>query len=242
MKRSLIYLAFFLFYGHFAFPQNTFQELINAGNQNIRIRDFKAAISNFNQALNVQPNDTSALSGIIKACLLSSNLNDAEKYITDAISAHPQNPEFVLRKGILNNMNSLFEAAIDDFNLALSYNPTGSTLIQVYLNRATSEVKLENYEKAIADYNLALELSPRNPNIYNFRGFANYKMGNFNEAISDYTKTLDLDLNNASAFYNRGMAYLKINDRSKACIDFHKSCNMKFINACKMIMSECSFK
>jgi len=229
-------------YTQVSFSQPNAQELILSGKQNIKSKNYKLAIADFEKVLIVQPTDTAALGGIIKACLLSEDLKGAETYINTATSNYPDNSEYILRKGILNNIKGEFESAIKDFDNALTLNPTGNLLVQIYLNRASSYIRLENYENAIKDYSTAIDLSPRNPNFYNQRGFAYYRTGNFSEAISDFTKTLDLDPQNASAFYNRGMAYLKSNDKSRSCYDFHKACNLKYINACKMIMAECAPK
>lgn len=224
------------------FAQSGFQGYIDSGNKNIKSRDYKSAISDFENALKVQPTDTAALDGMIKACILSDDLKEAQKHIDNAIKEYPQNPEYIFRRGILNNRKGQFETAIEDFNKAISMNPSNSLLVQIYLNLGAAELKLETFDVALADYNKALEISPRNPSIYNFRGYANYKMGNFVDAINDYNNAIDLDPNNAPSYYNRGMTYLKTSEKSKACMDFHKACSLGNINACKMIMAECTTK
>ncbi len=242
MKRPILYFLCYLSFVQVTLAQTNSQELTNSGMQNLKSKNYKAAIADFEKVLKEQPGDTSALSGIIKAYLLSEDLKNAETYIIIASDKYPSTPEYILRKGILNNMKGEFDRAIENFDQALSNNPSGLLLVQIYLNRASSYIRLENYGKAVTDYNTAIDLSPRNPNIYNLRGFAHYKMGNFAEAISDFTNTLDLDPKNASAFYNRGMARLKSNDRPKSCFDFHKACTLGYINACKMVMAECASK
>ena len=96
------------------------------------------------------------------------------------------------------------------------------------------------YEKAIADYNQVIELDPRNANAYNYRGLVNYRLNYFIDAVNDYNNSIDLEPNVASTYYNRGMSYLKLNEKYKACVDFHKACQLKYVNACKMIVIECS--
>jgi tetratricopeptide (TPR) repeat protein len=242
MKKILVNLALTLLITQGVIAQTNFQGFIDSGNQNLKNRNFKGAITDFSSALKVQPSDTAALGGIIKACLLSNDLKEAQKHIDNAIKTYPESTEFMFRRGILNNKKGQYDKAVEDFTKALSMNASTTLQVQIYLNIGASQLKLEDYNSALENYNKALALSPRNPSIYNYRGYANYKLNNYIDAINDYNNALDLDPNNAASYYNRGMAYLKSSDKSKACIDFHKSCSLGNMNACKMIMTECTTK
>ena len=74
------------------------------GKQKLRERELGEAIALFNQALNENPRDTAALSGIIRAHLLNENTKEAQRHIENAIKLFPNNPEFYLRRGIMNNL------------------------------------------------------------------------------------------------------------------------------------------
>jgi len=242
MKKTFIYLFLTLIIAQGLFAQSSFQGFIDSGNLNLKNRKFKDAINDFGNALKEQPTDTAALGGMIKACLLSDDLKEAQKNIDFAIKSFPENAEYVFRRGILNNKKGQFDKASDDFTQALSMNSTDNLKIQIYLNLGATQLKQETFDLALESYKKALELSPRNTSIYNYKGYANYKLGFFADAINDYNNAIDLDPNNASSYYNRGMAYLKSSQKSKACLDFHKSCQLQNINGCKMIMTECTSK
>jgi tetratricopeptide (TPR) repeat protein len=242
MKITIINLFLSLIIIQGVTAQAGFQGLIDSGNENLKNKNYKNAITNFGSALKEQPSDTAALGGMIKACLLSNDLKEAQKHIDNAIKSYPNNAEFIFRRGILNNKKGDFFKANDDFTSAISMSPSNNLLVQIYLNLGATQLKLEKYDAALEDYDKGLLLSPRNPSIYNYRGYANYKLGNFAEAIKDYNNAIDLDPNNSASYYNRGMALLKSADKSKACLDFHQSCKLGNINACKMIMTECKSK
>jgi len=242
MKKLFIYLTFTLIITQGLFAQSNFQEYIDSGNQNLKSRNFKDAVNDFSKALKEQPTDTAAIGGMIKACLLAEDLKEAQKHIDNAIKSNPDNAEFIFRRGILYNKKGQFDKAGDDFAKSLALATTNSLKVQIYLNLGATQLKLETFEPALESYKKALELSPRNPSIYNYKGYANYKLGFFTDAINDYNNAIDLDPNNAASYYNRGMAYFKSSEKSKACLDFHKSCQLGNINACKMIMSECTSK
>ncbi len=208
------------------FSQTYFQGYIDSGNQNLKNRNFKDATLDFSKALKDQPNDTAALGGMIKVCLLNDDLKEAQKHIDNAIKVYPENAIFLFRRGILNNKKGQFDKATEDFTKALSMDVSDILKTQIYLNLGATQLKLETYDLALENYKKALELSPRNPSIYNYRGYANYKLGNFADAINDYNNAIDLDPNNAASYYNRGMAFFKLSEKSKACMDFHKSCSL----------------
>lgn len=242
MKRTLIYLVLTLTITQGILAQSSFQGFIDSGNTNLKNRNFKDAITDFSKALKEQPTDTAAIGGMIKACLLGDDLKEAQRQIDNAMKTYPDNAEYLFRRGILNNKKGEFDKAVEDFTKALSMNASNNIKVQIYLNLGASQLKLEAYDLALDNYKKALELSPRNPSIYNFKGYANYKLNFYADAINDYNNAIDLDPNNATSYYNRGMAYLKSSEKSKACIDFHKSCQLSNNNACKMIMMECTSK
>ncbi|MDD3568862.1 MAG: tetratricopeptide repeat protein, partial [Bacteroidales bacterium] len=162
------------------------------GMQKLEARELPEAIKLFEQALKQNSKDEAALSGIIRAHLLSENLRDAQKYIDNALKEFPSNPEFHMRRGILNNMRGQYRRAIEDFNNALGLSGE-SVDIQIYINRGVAHMQDENYGDAIADFTDALKINPRHASSLNYRAFANYQMQNFAESISDYNKVIDLN-------------------------------------------------
>jgi tetratricopeptide (TPR) repeat protein len=213
--------------------------LLAMGLEKLEARELNEAIDYFNQVLREDPADIGALSGIIKAHLLAENLKDAQRFIDNAIKAHPNNPEFYLSRGILNNLKEQYRRAIDDFNKALEFS-TDNIDIQIYINRGVANMQDNNFPAAIDDFTEALMINPRSSTSLNYRAFASYRLGNFIESIEDYNKAIDLNPESAMSYYNRGMAHLRAGDKIKACSDFHQSCSRGNVNACRMIMSECS--
>lgn len=213
--------------------------LLATGYEKLDSREYNQAIDYFSQVLRDDPNDSEALSGIIRAYLLSENLKEAQKYIDNAIKAHPQEPDFQLRRGILNNLKGQYRRAIDDFTKALELS-SDNIDIQIFINRGVANMQDNNFPAAIDDFTEALNINPRSATALNYRAFVSYQMGSFIESIEDYNKAIDLNPESAMSYYNRGMAHLRSGDKIKACADFHQSCSRGNIQACKMIMSECS--
>ena len=215
--------------------------LIASGYQNLETKNFSAAINDFSQVLRENPRDTAALSGVIRAYILTENFKEAQRYIDIAIRDYPNNPEFYMRRGILNNLRGQPRKAIADFDKALEVG-SGQIAVSVYINRGAAHLKDENFNSAIDDFTEALNINPRSISALNYRAFISYRQGNFSDAIEDYDKSLDLDPENAMGYYNRGMAHLRSGNKAKACADFHASCSRGNMNACRMIMAECGGK
>ncbi len=239
LHRISIILTIVLIFGQYPLALAQNDNSLVLGFQKLEEREYKDAIDLFTQVLDSEPSDTAALSGIIRASLLSNNLRSAQKYIDNAIRLHPNNPEFLLREGILNNLKGDYDKAIISFRKGITLSKS-SVNIQFFINRGVSHMQLEKYEDAAQDFTDALEINPRNASALNYRAFSNYRLGLFEESIADYNQSIDLNPENAAAFYNRGMAYLRFGDKQKACPDFHKACSMGNKNACRMIMTECT--
>lgn len=212
---------------------------IDEANKKLSAREYKEAVKLFEQILDEDSANEEALSGIIRAQLLSENLRDAQKYINTAIEKYPKQPEFYLRKGILNNMKGQYLAAIDDFNVGFQLSGSQPD-IQLYVNRGVAYMQNEDYENAIADFTDGLKINPRHLSTLKYRAFANYRLAYYTESIEDYDKVIALNPESTSGYYNRGMAHLRSGNRGKACSDFHEACSKGNINACKMIVTQCS--
>ncbi len=219
--------------------QTSFNELVSSANLNLKERNYKAAADQFKKALEIQPDDTFALQGVIKCYTLSEDYKNAQRYADIALGKFPTYPEFHLLQGIIYNLKGNHEEAISAFSHALELKPSNRTSVQILMNRASAEIRLDNFTDALADYNAAMELDPRNTSIYTYRGLVNFRLGFYIDAVNDYTNAIDLEPNSALTYYNRGMTYLKLSEKQKACADFHMACKLGDMNACKMILTEC---
>lgn len=214
-------------------------ELISSGNQYIKLKNYEAAVTDFGKALEQNSASADALNGLIRAYTLSKNFRDALRYVQIAVEQYPANPEFLLRWGIILNLDGASDEAIEQFDKGLAMSPDENITLQLLMNRATAEINVSNFAAAIEDYDKAIELSPRNTSVYNCRGLANYRSENYGEAVADFTNALDLNPTLNLPYYNRGLAFLKMEQRQKACADFQKACQLKISDACKRIVLEC---
>lgn len=93
-------------------------------------------------------------------------------------------------RGILQAAAGDIDAAVADYNAALSRNPD---MADVYIDRGTAMLHDARYEEARADFDHALKLGMENPHIGYFdRGEAEEASGNLLAAYRDYSRARDL--------------------------------------------------
>jgi|GEM_PF-2996931 len=111
-----------------------------------------------------------------------------------------------------------YNAALEDCNLALRYQPNASHTITL---RGLVYAHMGNYAAAMDDCDRAVYMGPRDPMAYDTRGAARYYCGYYAEAIADHSRSLELDPNYMYGFNNRGGSYLKMGDIAQALVDFN---------------------
>jgi tetratricopeptide (TPR) repeat protein len=70
----------------------------------------------------------------------------------------------------------------------------------VYLQRARTYIKMNEFDKALADYTEAIRLDPESTTAYNNRAVTYAKKGDFERALADYTEAIRLDPHDATVW------------------------------------------
>lgn len=118
-----------------------------------------------------------------------------------------------------------YQEAISDYNYALSLMPVQNTfqLAEVYNDRGTIRLMLNDNAGAIADFNQAIHLNQQDYRTYFNRACANQRILNYTAAIEDLTVALKLNPNYAEAYANRGIAHYQLGNERQALLDLRKA-------------------
>lgn len=135
--------------------------------------NFDEAISDYNKALQINPNFDFAYQGRAKINYLKSNYSQAITDLTKAIKAVP------FGKDISGNPEL---ASLQQMSLSISSQFRG---IVYYVEG--------EYTSAIDDFNKAIQYMPDFEYCYYFRGRAYERLGNHNQAVSDYNKAVEIE-------------------------------------------------
>ncbi|XZF65901.1 MAG: caspase, EACC1-associated type [Gloeotrichia echinulata DVL01] len=200
------------------------KEIYERGLDKYNQQDYTGAIEDFNQALQLEPNNILAYyqRGYARA-----EIQDYKGAIEDFNQYMQHNPNDVdaldNRGNVYYNLGK-YEQAITDLNKAIQINPKDS---YAYNKRGLAYNEQGKYEKAIADYNKAIELKYDPLSVpYNNRGNAYDNLGNYQKAIEDYNQAIRINPNDAYAFYNRGNTRSKLGDKQAAIQDLKKAAQL----------------
>jgi len=131
------------------------------GNAKCGLEDFKGAIRDYDQALELKPDCAFAFNnrGNAKSCL-----GDFKGAIVDydrALELNPDNVSAFYNRGTAKQDLGDFKGAIVDYDRALELNPDCAF---AFNNRGIAKSCLGDFKGAIVDYTRALELNPDNEN------------------------------------------------------------------------------
>ncbi|MBW4683684.1 MAG: tetratricopeptide repeat protein [Komarekiella atlantica HA4396-MV6] len=209
--------------------------------------EYVNAITNYNQALQINPNNTDLY---YRRGLAHYQLGDYESAIADysqAIQRNLHDAKSYNKRGLALYQLGRLEEAIDDYTQAIRINPNVAV---AYKNRAEARSHIGDNQGAIEDYTQAIKINPHyadanknrgisryllryqpgftqaiqiNPqdaNAYKNRGNARSDLGDYEGAIEDYTQAIQINPNYADAYYNRGNARSDLGDYEGAIGDY----------------------
>ena len=117
------------------------------------------------------------------------------------------------------------EGALNYFEMVLAANTTllglGDGLMYTYKDRAALLTDLGRYEEAIAAADEGIALYPKEPGLWNNKGWAYYKMNRYSDAASAYDKAVTLDPEYLKGWINKGDALAKAG-RAGEAVDAYK--------------------
>jgi tetratricopeptide (TPR) repeat protein len=146
-------------------------------------RDYDKAISDFNEAIRLDPNYARAYNnrGIVYG-----DKKEYDKAISDfneAIRLDPNSAMAYDNRGNAYHDKKEYDKAISDLNEAIRLDPNYA---KAYDNRGYAYNGKKEYDKAISDFNEAITLNPNYAKAYYNRGVAYRKQGNNAQARTDF--------------------------------------------------------
>ena len=194
------------------------------GNTKYGLGDYKGAITDYDTAIRLNPDDADAYNNRGAA---KGDLGQHFAAIADYDTAIRLNPDLAYaynNRGIAKGNLGQYFAAIADYDTAIRLNPD---LAGAYFNRGLTKSELGQHHAAIADFDTAIRLNPDHVEAYNNRGIAKGKLGQHFAAIADYDIAIRLKPDDANAYNSRGAAKGKLGQHSAAITDFDIAIRLK---------------
>jgi len=209
--------------------QLTAEEWFNLGKNKGESGDYQGAIADYNQAIQLKPDNAIAY---VNRGVAKYDLGDYQGAITDynqAIRINANWGNIGLYTAYSNRGNAKYklgdyQGAIADYNQAIQIKPDYAT---AYYNRGKTKSNLGDYQGAIADYNQAIQIKPDFADAYYNRGAAKDDLGDYQGAITDYNQAIQIKPDDADAYYGRGKAKSNLGDNQGAITDYNQAIQIK---------------
>jgi len=205
----------------------TAQEAFDLGRGKYAAGDFKGAISDFSEAIRLEPRNAASW---VKRGAAKYFLGDFEGAISDyseAIRLVPNDATTWSNRAAAKEKKGDHEGAIADFSEAIRLNSEAIRLdpkdVAAWSNRAVAKKNKGDHEGAIADYSEAIRLNPRNLNTWTYRGIAKASLRDFDGAILDFSEAIRLNPQITYALSNRAKAKADKGDFEGAIADSSKA-------------------
>ena len=178
---------------------------------------YDKAISDFTQAIRLDPNDPRTYAERGTTYNLKHDNDRALEDYNQAIRLDPTLVGAYICRGNAYSGKGDYDRAITDHTQAIRLDPN---FAGAYNARGAAYYGKGDYDKAIADFTQAIRLDPNFVGAYNARGATNYSKGDYDRAIADYTQTIRLEPNYTVAYSNRGVAYYSKGEYDRAIADY----------------------
>jgi tetratricopeptide (TPR) repeat protein len=150
--------------------------------------------------------------------------DEAVALCTQEIDLSPRSAEAYHSRGIVYYLKQNYDAAIADYDKAISLDPKGRS--NFYANRGMAYIGKGLFDKAFSDLDRAISMDPKDFRAYGGRGRAYAGRGDLDRAIADYTRSLELDPwpdQSGITRADRGDAYFAKEQYESALFDYQKA-------------------
>ncbi|RKU11182.1 hypothetical protein C6503_18585 [Candidatus Poribacteria bacterium] len=190
------------------------------GKQKYYDEDAKGAINDFNQAIELTPNDAKIYKFRAKSKVKLEDYQAAIDDYNQVIKLNPDDASAYKERAEAKRKLSNHASAIDDYNQAIQLNPKDA-----FAYRASADAKRKSGDNAgaIEDYNQAIKLNPEDAEAYKNRGKAKVELGDDVGAIEDYSQALKLHPQDFFTYDDRADIKQKLGDYSGAIEDYDQA-------------------
>ena len=193
---------------------------LNRGNQQFAGQNFLSAITSFENATEIQPDNSKAWYNKGNALV---KLGENEKALVSfdkAIELKPDNHEVWQNRGNVLAKLGENEKALASFDKAIELKSDNH---KYWYNRGNGLVKLGEYEQAIANYDQAIQIKPDFYQAWTNRGNALSDLGEKEEAIANYDQAIQINSDFHDTWNNRGVALAELGKQEEAIANYHQA-------------------
>ena len=174
-------------------PENRAAALINRGYALNAIHQYPRAITDLDEAIQLQPKSAEPYNYRGRAKAFMGDDAGAMADLDKAIQLDPNYAAAYANRGLANEAEARHEKAIVDLDQALKMDGEQS---EALLYRGIAKRYLGRFDGALEDLNHALKLDPEAPNGYTHRGWTLFGLQRYPLAVTDFRAALERDPDN----------------------------------------------
>jgi tetratricopeptide (TPR) repeat protein len=164
-------------------------EAAQRGWEHLDRKEYDAAITDFDEAIRLNPNFATAYNNRGFAYARKGNLEQALTDYNEAIRLDPNQANFYSNRGDAYRAKGEDRQAIADYDAALKLNPSLDVVLH---NRGSARLAVGQYDQAAADFSEAIRLAPNDARAHYQRGVAHRALKAYDRSAADYAEALRL--------------------------------------------------
>ena len=182
------------------------------------------AVTQFDQVLEKNPNQATALNAKGVALFQQGKIKEAIPLFDQAIQVDSTN----------------YKAALADFNLATALDPSQ---LDILFNRGTTLLTMEAYEDAMLDFEAVVKAEPNHAEAHFRLAKAKLGMNDPIHGIESLSTTVNLDPKNGEAYYLLGVTRMSaLGQKNEGCADLKMALSLGYQEAETWIKDFCEAK
>jgi serine/threonine-protein kinase len=207
-----------------AFEPATGLEHLDRGRLRALLDDLEGAMSDFEQAVTLAPDDPLAYGARAGMHLIEQRFAQATADLERAVALDPEDPALVGDLAYALFREGQQARAQEACARALELDPLDA---RGYVTRGDLRSRAGDYVAALADLNRAIELDPASAAPWVTRGWVRREVGDLEGAIADSTHALTLDPDSSGAWTGRAVARQQRGDLEGALADLERAIELE---------------
>jgi tetratricopeptide (TPR) repeat protein len=201
-------------------PASEFYRLYDSAWQLGEKGETEAAISEWNKALALSPEDAEAHTNLAAVLIRKGALAEATAHLLKALETNPKSSEAHNNLGIILVRNGSVDEGIAHFRKALEEDPDSA---QTYNNLGRALALMGRPDEAIAHHRRAVELNPQSAEAHEDLGTGLLAKGKVEEAIVHLRKALELNPKSAEGHCSLGHALAQQGRPDEAIAEYRRA-------------------
>jgi tetratricopeptide (TPR) repeat protein len=201
----------------------------------VSLKQYQLAISCYDEAIRLSPNNLNVYPKKIEALRLNDDLEKSLLVCNQTLKIFPNNSDLYFHQAIIFHKLGEFMKAVDSYNKSIKLDPKNAN---AYCNKSDSLENLRRFDEAIISAKEAIKIKPDLSLAYFNLGVAAMQTRDFNLSKNSFDKAIDLEPDFAKYKFAKATLLLLFGDFKNGWSLFESRWNMEKLFSPKIITSQ----